>query len=676
MTAPNKTSPLLATRLCALFGGDRANGYDPASGKQDAKGKIHITAHKWTRKPTAALWEKHLCGEIGLGIIAEDEAGNCKFGGIDADEYDIDIVALASRIEKQKLPLVTCRSKSGGAHLYLFASEPVPAEQMQSALRALTARLGLALKDAGGKSEVITSNLWVPYCGGIQRAAIKRTGAAMTAGEFLDAAEKVRISPDTIAALAKPPAKSNGGAARSKRDGSNYAARRLVHYSTKLAAMRDGEGRDKTVNDACFEMGSMITPGWIDRARVESELTKAAVACGFDMEKLAEKLKRVINKGTREPPPNIAERDPAFKPMMVCVADVPPREVVWLWKGRIARGKLTIIGGHPGISKSTLTIDMAARVTVGASWPCGEGSAPKGSVVIVTSEDEVGDTIHPRLAAAGADVRRVHVLKGMMKADGADRRGFDLTTDIAALETAAREIGDVVMIIIDPVTAYMGKPGKLDSYRVTDVRAMFEPLQDMAARCRAAVIGINHLSKGGSAEALMRFLGSVGMVATSRASYLVARDKENPERRLFLPAKNNLGDDRTGFAFKVAMKSTGYEKPPYAVAVEWEKETVSITADEALAAEAKGTDGRKSEGAETAKKLISEMLRNGPRAAIEFEQRARELAISDRSMRTARKALGVQTAKKGKGGWEWYLPRQAQGNLPMGGGGALQDGVI
>ncbi|MGA8320337.1 MAG: AAA family ATPase [Xanthobacteraceae bacterium] len=87
------------------------------------------------------------------------------------------------------------------------------------------------------------------------------------------------------------------------------------------------------------------------------------------------------------------------------VGDVPPEEVAWLWPGRIALGKLTIIGGHPGISKSTLTIDMAARVTVGGEWPCREGTAPKGSVVMVSGEDEVADTIHPPWQRRGQSYR-------------------------------------------------------------------------------------------------------------------------------------------------------------------------------------------------------------------------------------------------------------------------------
>lgn len=667
-----------AKRLMALFGGGRANAYDPATLVKDANGKTTPKKiYTWRDKPpTAELWEQHLNGVIGLGIIAPQPDGKVLFGSIDVDVYDdfdVHRSEVVSQVYADKMPLIPTETKSGGLHLFLFAAEPVDPNVMVRALRNLAGQLKLPLKEAGGKTEIIvTANLWMPYVGGNRFPAVKTGGLNASVVEFCYVAEDARLSLDTIAKLAATSTKAADKAAPSATDGARYADRRLGHYCSKLAETADGEGRNALLNKALHQMGRLVGAGWIERERVERELKQVADSIGMDRKKTEDLIGRrggkgPLGKGMLEPPPNINEVKPSgFVPIMVRVADVPPQEVVWLWKGRIARGKLTIIGGHPGISKSTVTIDMAARVTVGGPWPCGEGTAPKGSVVFITSEDDVGDTIHPRLAAAGADVSQVHVLKGMAQGNGDGRRGFDLTTDIAALEDAVRKIGDVVMIIIDPVTAYMGKPGKVDSYRVTDVRAMFEPLQDMAANCGAAVIGINHLSKGGSAEALMRFLGSVGMVATSRASYLIVRDKENADRRLFLPAKNNIGDDRTGFAFKVSLKATGYDKPPSAIAVDWESETVSITADEALAADAKETDGRKSEGAETAKKLIVEMLRNGPRAAIEFEQRARELSISPSSMRTAKRALSVMTAKKGKGGWEWYFPGQAQSELPMG----------
>jgi|SRR5579862_378151 len=657
-----------AERMHALFGGAQAFGFDPETLKLSPDGKLRPgKTFAWkNKKPTTALWEQHLRGKIAIGVQASKDDGPASFGSIDIDEYSADTAKIVAQIYRDELPLIPCRSKSGGLHLFIFASEPVPRDLIERALRSLAARLGISLNKIGGRGNeiIVGSNIWMPHSGE-RFAAVKKTMASMTVGEFLAAAEEMLKAPAQLEAMPAVRPEHLNGVIAPNAGGTAYAAKQLRRYCADLGTLKDSEGRNGLLNKALYEMGRMVGAGWIDRAQVEQELRQVADRIGMDQQKTRDILSRregPLTKGTRASPPAIA---PMYAPIIIRVADVPPAEVDWLWKGRIARGKLTVIGGHPGINKSTLTMDMAARVTKGGPWPCGEGTAPKGNVLLLTSEDDVGDTVHPRLAAAGADVRMVHVLRGMKEEDSGTRRGFDLVSDVAALDAAVCELGDVALIVIDPVTAYMGRPGKLDSYRATDVRAVFEPLQDMAARCGAAVIAINHLTKGGSAEALMRFLGSVGMVASSRAAYLVVRDKEHAERRLFLPAKNNLGDDHTGFAFHLVQKSTGYEKPPYAVAIEWEPEKVTVTADEALAADVGDTDGRKSESAETAKKLIIEMLRDGPRPAIEFERRARDLAISEKSMRTARKALGVLTSKQGKGGWEWFMPGQAQRPLPI-----------
>jgi AAA domain/Primase C terminal 2 (PriCT-2)/Bifunctional DNA primase/polymerase, N-terminal len=293
---------------------------------------------------------------------------------------------------------------------------------------------------------------------------------------------------------------------------------------------------------------------------------------------------------------------------MVRVADVESKKVDWLWKGRIARGKLTITAGMPDVSKSTWSLDLAARVTRGGDLPCGEGQAPLGNVIILTAEDDLADTVRPRLEVAGADLMRVNIITAVKVKKHLQPRGFDLSQDIDHLEEAVQKVGDVILIIIDPITAYMGKPGKLDSYRSTDVRAVLTPLQEMSAKCNAAVIGIDHLNKTGAAQAMLRVLNSIAFVAAARAVYIIVRDQEDDERRLFLPAKNNLGKIRTGLAFRVIDRPapTIFEAYP---ALKWEDGAVTMTADEALALK---PDGRRSEAAEKAKILILNMLRDKP----------------------------------------------------------------
>ena len=343
-----------------------------------------------------------------------------------------------------------------------------------------------------------------------------------------------------------------------------------------------------------------------------------------------------------------AEPTETFRLNLVRVSDVQPEEVKWLWRPRIALGKVTVLAGHPGGGKSTLSLDIAARVSRGKELPCGEGTAPKGSVVFLTVEDDIGDTIRPRLDAAGADVDKVCVLTSMIREDKKGRRTFDLLSDIGQLEAACRKIGDVALIVIDPVSAYLGKPGKLDSYRNSDMRSALMPLQEMAPRLGAAIIAIDHLTKGSGNSALMRIQGSVALVGLARATHIVEKDEEDPKRRLFLPAKNNLGDDQKGCAFRMVEKPTGYDHPAYCVALDWEGEHVTITADEALNPPKK--DGRKSDQLDRAKLFIMETMAGGPVPTKDIDQKMIELGFSEKTIRNAKRALGVKSTQT-KDGW-------------------------
>src|SRR5262249_20400980 len=152
----------------------------------------------------------------------------------------------------------------------------------------------------------------------------------------------------------------------------------------------------------------------------------------------------------------------------------------WFWPNRFARRKVGVLGGHPDEGKSLILADMIARATRGDSWPCNEGVAPIGNVVLLTAEDDLDDTVIPRLIAAGADLSRVHVIQ-MVKQAGGGSRTFSLLTDLEILERKVVEIGNVVFVGFDPLSAYLGV-GKMDAYRTTDVRGLMTPLAALAQK--------------------------------------------------------------------------------------------------------------------------------------------------------------------------------------------------
>src|SRR5262249_2652908 len=98
---------------------------------------------------------------------------------------------------------------------------------------------------------------------------------------------------------------------------------------------------------------------------------------------------------------------------LVPLDSVQARDVSWLWPGRIARGKITLLVGDPGVGKSFLTLDLAAGVSRGCGWPDGSASCGSGEVILISAEDDLADTVQPRLSRAGADMSRITWLESV-----------------------------------------------------------------------------------------------------------------------------------------------------------------------------------------------------------------------------------------------------------------------
>jgi putative DNA primase/helicase len=332
-------------------------------------------------------------------------------------------------------------------------------------------------------------------------------------------------------------------------------------------------------------------------------------------------------------------------------ATITPEPVDWIWERRLARGKHTAIAGEPGLGKSQFAIFATATITRGASWPDGFGAAKKGRAIILSAEDDPADTIVPRLMAAGADLEQVEIIEAAK--DGDKQRPFSLQTDLEKLEHYAKRMGDVELISMDPLSAYLGGGG-MDSHRDTEVRSVLAPVSEMAARLGTGILTVSHFNKGaGNSKALHKFMGSVAFIAAPRVGFAIIEDMEDAERRLFLHVKNNLSPPAVGLAFRLGQKIitdsgiTGSH-------IVWEAETVNMTADQAVAERREKATSPK---LEDARGFLQQVIGTRGIEVTALEEEAKSAGISWATIRRAKDALGIKSQKSGADGpWMWKLP--------------------
>lgn len=332
---------------------------------------------------------------------------------------------------------------------------------------------------------------------------------------------------------------------------------------------------------------------------------------------------------------------------MTSFSNIKPIKIDFVWPGFIAIGKITILVGNPGLGKTMLAMLIASHVSKGHEWPGGTNCTP-GDVIIMSAEDDPADTLRPRLDAASADVTRVHLVS-MVKEYDADgrqiKRGFYINKDLKLLEECLCKVPDCRIIIIDPISAYMGGT---DTNNNADVRGLLSSLSDLASRKHVAILAITHMNKSSSnGSAMYRVTGSLAFVAAARAVFLVDEDKDDKERRLFVPMKNNLGNDEHGFAYRIKEDS---EHIPFA---EWDPEKINVTAADALMNHEEKTDR------EEASEWLYEELSFGMITTIELTKRAKCSGHSWSTVKRAKTDLKVESFRKGfgeEGRWYWRLP--------------------
>lgn len=330
------------------------------------------------------------------------------------------------------------------------------------------------------------------------------------------------------------------------------------------------------------------------------------------------------------------------------VSDIEAQEIVWLWQGRIAQGKTSLVAGDPGLGKSLLTLYIAAITSRGGTWAVDHTEAVSGSVLIVSAEDDAADTIRPRLEAAGADLTRIRVLRCVRERtrEGEVReRGLSLERDIEQMKLCIAEMGDCRLIVIDPISAYLGG---IDSHKNADVRSIMAPLTKLAQDMGVAIVLVSHLNKGTGTSAAYRITGSIAFSGAVRSTMFVAKDKDDATRRLILPGKNNLApDDPPAIAYRVAQNAAGR---PY---IEFEPDPVIVSADEALD---RDDESEKKHDLDEAMDFLRDYLKNGPRPAAETSKAGRAAQISERTLKRAKAKVPVYSGKREfSGEWYWSL---------------------
>ena len=361
-----------------------------------------------------------------------------------------------------------------------------------------------------------------------------------------------------------------------------------------------------------------------------------------------------------------AEAVPVLLPYRATRLDTVARErVEWLWSRRLPLGKIATLDGDPDVGKSTLCLDLAARITTGRPLP-GEVVAlvPAADVVLLAAEDGLGDTIRPRLEAAGADLERVHHFDAVPAYDEEGQVVAwvppTLPDHIPALEQLVTATS-AVLVIVDVLMAYLS--GRADSHRDQDVRRALSPLVDMADRTGTCVVLLRHVPKsqrrGG--QALAAGSGSMGIVGLARAGMVAAADPDDPDglRKVLARVKGNLAPPWRSLTYLLRCSDCGRpacdDEAHGPARIDWVGES-ALSADQLLSEQ--DSDDHRSEVDEAIDWLRS-MLADGPTPKAEIDPLARAEGIGSKALRTARQRLSVYVerdqSRRGRPS-TWSLP--------------------
>jgi hypothetical protein len=394
-----------------------------------------------------------------------------------------------------------------------------------------------------------------------------------------------------------------------------------------------------------FHLANEADPGWGNRydAKLEARLRP-----------VDPKQSDESSKSEQKPPP------PRSPIELVRASDIVIRPKSWIWEGHLLRGALELTTGIPGLGKSQVQCHFVGCASAGLKWPNGSPALGPMNVIMVTAEDALDTEVVPRLIAAGANLERVHILK-CIRADRMRQRQFLLNEDLLELERVIKQMGEVGLITIDPITAYMG--GKMDSHKTTEVRSQLGPLKDFAERTNVALSAITHPPKSASQRAIDHFIGSQAFIASARIGHVVIEEtKEEGEgktgRVLFTNCKHNSHVEMPTLAYRINELTVGQDSATgesiVAPRVVWDEGAVHISADEAVAKKAQPRD----EAQKKVQAFLRDLLSSGePVDEAVIREHGEQRGFTIKQLRTAKEKLGVKSAKDSfNGGWRWVWP--------------------
>ena len=311
---------------------------------------------------------------------------------------------------------------------------------------------------------------------------------------------------------------------------------------------------------------------------------------------------------------------------MIKMSEIQSQKVEWLWYPFIPYGKLTIVHGDPGDGKTTLILNIAAKLSKGKGFDFEMMQKEAINIIYQTAEDGLADTVKPRLELADADCERILVIDESKKSLSMS----DERLEEALIKTKAK------MLILDPIQAYLGSG--TDMNRANETRDMTKKLGILAEKYQCAIVLIGHMNKAAGNKAAYRGMGSIDFFAVARSVLLVGRVEGEPNIRAVVQIKNNLAEFGHPKAF--ALSNDGFE---------WIG-NYDITVDEIL-----GGIVPKVNKLEQAKKLLVELAKTSDIVpSIEIFEMAERQGISKRTLENAKKEFAIQ-AKKINNCWYWKL---------------------